>query len=80
MVMEAMVKDDGTLIANIPESLWGKRVYITLAESILEKQEKPTQSQWDKISTVLHEARTISTSRRTADAILNELRDFRESQ
>ena len=79
MVMEAIVKDDGTLIADIPKSLWGKKIHITIAESAPEKREAQAPSQWDAISSALHDARKLSHPRRTADDILTELRNFRES-
>ena len=80
MLMEAIVKDDGTLIAKVPKSLWGKKIHITIAESAPEKQDAQTPSQWDLISSALQDARTLSLPRRTADDILSDLRDFRESQ
>ena len=80
MVMEAIVKEDGTLIADVPKSLWGKKIHITITESVPEKQKTQTPTQWDAISAALHDARTLSLPRRTANDILTELRDFRESQ
>ncbi len=32
MVLDAVVKDDGTLIAKAPKSLWGKRVRVQIKE------------------------------------------------
>jgi hypothetical protein len=81
MTLYAEVKEDGTLIAKAPKSLWGKKVKITVLE---EKPKKPKQkkklSQWEEISAVLEEARTLDIPRRTIDEILADLRDFRESE
>jgi hypothetical protein len=78
-MMEAIVKDDGTLIADIPKALWGKKVYITVSESAPTGQKTQALSQWDAVSTALREARAISPALREAGDILDELREFRES-
>lgn len=76
MTLEAIVKEDGTLIAQVPRSLWGKKITIQIQE---ERPRKPARTQWDEIATILQEARTLDISRRTIDEILADVRDFRES-
>jgi len=81
MVLDAEVKADGTLVAKAPKSLHGKKVKITVRE---EKPKKPKQykkvSQWEEISAILEEARTLDIPRRTFDEILADLRNLRESE
>jgi hypothetical protein len=78
MVIDAIVKEDGTLIAKAPKLLWGKRVKIIIREARHTYAQKK-QSQWDEISAILSEARTLDIPRRPSDDILTELRTFRES-
>ena len=47
MTLHAEVKEDGTLVAKAPKSLWGKKVKITLQE---EKPKKRKQKIGEKIS------------------------------
>jgi len=78
MVLDAIVKEDGTLIAKAPKPLWGKRVQIIVRQRRRQSaQTKP--SQWDEISVILDEARMLKIPRRSSEAILTELRTFRES-
>lgn len=79
MVLEAVVKDDGTLIAKAPDSLRGKRVKIIVRQP--EHQPPPPEkpSQWDEISAILDDARSLDIPRRSSEDILQELHTFRES-
>jgi hypothetical protein len=76
MTLEAIVKEDGTLIAHVPQSLWGKKITIQVRE---QHPPKPTNTQWDDIAAILQDARTLNIPRRTIDEILADVRDFRES-
>ena len=78
MTLDAIVKDDGTLIAKAPKLLRGKRVKIivrpTRRHSIPKKR-----TEWDDISEILNTARKLDIPRRSSEDILAELREFRES-
>ncbi len=74
MVLDAIVKEDGTLIAKAPKSLWGKKIKI----SVLEKKSKKI-SQWEQMSTILNEVQNFDTPQRTIDEILADIHTFRES-
>jgi hypothetical protein len=74
MTLEAIVKEDGMLIAQAPKSLWGKKITITVQEDGPQKQ---TGTQWDDIAAILQEARTLDIPRRTIDEILADVREFR---
>jgi hypothetical protein len=62
MTLEAIVKEDGTLIAHVPESLWGKTITIQVRE---QRPQNPAHTQWDDIAAILQDARTLDIPRRT---------------
>ncbi len=74
MICNAIVKEDGTLIAKVPKSLSGKKIKITLEE----KGEKKDLSVWHEISTILKEADTLDIPRRNLKDIISDIRTFRE--
>ena len=80
MVLDAIVKEDGTLIAKVPKSLRGKKVKITIHEEKPKKRKQKKLSQWEEISAVLKEADKLDIPRRTIDEILDDLHTFRESK
>jgi len=105
MTLYAEVKEDGTLIAKAPKSLWGKKVKIMIQEEkpaqrkskkIVPKENIPKHgkrvkspesednkeslAQWEKISAILSEARTLDIPRRTSDEILHDLHVLRGSE
>ena len=75
MIVDAIVKEDGTLIAKVPKSLSGKKVKI-----IVKAEESKNPSNWEAISAILNEADMLEIPRRNIDEILNELRTFREAK
>ncbi len=76
MIRDAIVKEDGTLIAKVPRSLSGKKIKITLGE----KGKKKDLSVWGEISTILKEADTLDIPRRNLKDIIDNIRTFRESR
>lgn len=48
MMLHAKVNEDGTLSANFPQRLWGKKVIISLTQ-----EEEFETTNWDKISATL---------------------------
>lgn len=76
MKLNAIVKEDGTLIARAPKSLRGKKVKISLEE----KKKKKSLSAWDEISNIFKEADTLGIPPRDLQDILNDMRGFRESR
>ncbi len=79
MTLDAIVKEDGTLIAQAPKLLRGKRVKI-IVRSTRRQYAAKKRSQWDDISAILNDARKLDIPRRSSDEILSELRAFRESE
>lgn len=75
MTLDAVVSDDGTLIAKAPKSLHGKHIKITIVEKTPKKP-----SQWENISAVLEKSETLDIPRRTIDDILQDIHSFRESE
>jgi hypothetical protein len=98
MVLNAIVKPDGTLIANVPKILWGKHVQLTIVEKPVQEdspafpQENPVThdadenknseslAQWEAMSAIFHEADQLDIPRRSIDAILQDIHEFRESE
>ena len=75
MIVDAIVKEDGTLIAKVPKSLSGKKVRI-----IEKAEESKNPSNWEAISAILNEADMLEIPRRNIDEILDDLRTFRETK
>ncbi len=75
MIVDAIVKEDGTLIAKVPKSLSGKKVKI-----IVKAEESKNPSNWEAISAILNEADMLEIPRRNIDEILDDLRTFREAK
>ncbi|QTA85963.1 hypothetical protein [Desulfonema magnum] len=75
MILHAQVNEDGTLNAEIPKSLWGKRVLISIDRAVSSES-----SDWQKISEILEEADMLNFPRRSHDKILADLRAFRETE
>lgn len=75
MIVDAIVKEDGTLIAKVPKSLSGKKVKI-----IVKAEESKKPSNWEAISAILNEADMLEIPRRNIDEILDDLRTFREAK
>ncbi len=74
MTLNAIVKDDGTLIAKAPKSLKGKEVKIIVKE----KDSKKTN--WEAISAILEEADQLDIPKRNIKEILDDIHSFRESE
>jgi len=75
MVLDAIVKKDGTLVAKAPKSLNAKKV------KIIVKQEKEKElSNWSAISALLKEADKLDIRRRKLSDILHDLQTFRETE
>jgi hypothetical protein len=70
MTLEAIVKEDGTLIAQVPQSLWGKTITIQVRE---QRPLNHARTQWDDIAAILQDARTLNIPRRTIDEILADV-------
>ncbi len=75
MTVDAIVKEDGTLIAKVPKSLSKKKVRI-----IVKAEESENPSNWEAISAILSEADMLEIPRRNIDEILDDLRTFREAK
>jgi len=78
MILDAIVKEDGTLIAKAPESLRGKKVRIKII--LKEKKEKRSLAAWNEISAILKKADALDIPRRNPEDIIDEIRTFRESK
>lgn len=79
MLLDAEVKEDGTMIANLPKSLWGKKVKIIVRDPNQKSRSRKKRSQWDEIAPILEDARNLAIPRRTIDDILQDLHTFRET-
>lgn len=44
MTLDAVVKDDGTLIAKAPQSFWGKQVKVTIQDEPLTSKPEPKKA------------------------------------
>jgi hypothetical protein len=78
MILDAIVKEDGTLIAKAPESLKGKKVRIKII--LKEKGEKKSLAVWNEISAILKKADTLDIPPRNPEDIIDDIRSFRESK
>ena len=79
MILDAIVKEDGTLIAKVPKLLRGKRVKIIVRPTRRHFISLKKRTEWDDISAILNDARKLDIPRRSSEDILAELREFRES-
>lgn len=73
MTLDAVVSDDGTLVAKAPGHLRGRKIRIVI------KDRDKSLSSWNEIAAILDKADRLDTPRRKLDEILNEIRAFRES-
>lgn len=73
MIIDAIVHEDGTLIAKVPESLHGKRIKITLLEN------KQSLQMWNEIAAILKESDALDIPKRSITEIIDNIRTFRES-
>ncbi len=71
MILDAEVKEDGTLVAQAPRHLSGKKVRIVI------RDKTKFLSNWSAIAAILSEADRLSIPRRRFDEILDDIRDFR---
>jgi hypothetical protein len=71
MILDAEVKEDGTLVARAPRYLSGKKVRIVIRD----KTKFP--SNWSAIVAILSEADRLGIPRRSFEEILDGIRDFR---
>jgi hypothetical protein len=74
MTFDAIITKEGTVIAEIPENLRGKKVKITIHEGRSKKL-----SQWEKMSAILEKVDALDIHRRTIDEILDDIHTFREN-
>jgi ABC-type antimicrobial peptide transport system ATPase subunit len=73
MTLDAVVNEDGTLVAKAPGHLRGRKIRIVI------KDRNKSLSSWNEIAAILGKADRLDTPRRNLDEILNVLRTFRES-
>jgi ABC-type antimicrobial peptide transport system ATPase subunit len=73
MTLDAVVNDDGTLVAQAPRYLRGRKIRIVI------KDRNKSLSSWNEIAAILGKADRLNTPRRGLNEILNEIRAFRES-
>lgn len=78
MVLEAIVKEDGTLIAKAPKALWGKKFEIIVNT---ESKSRPPRklSQWERMKRALQDIDALNLPEREFTDILTELRTFKET-
>jgi hypothetical protein len=79
LTLPAEIREDGTLIANIPQALWGKKVKITIREKKIRQRYSDALSQWDALTKVFQETDGLDFPRRTSEEILDEIHALRES-
>lgn len=79
LTLNAEIKEDGTLLANIPQALWGKKVKITIHEKKIRQKYPDTLSQWDALTKVFQEADRLDFPRRASEEILDEIHALREN-
>jgi len=70
MTLDAVVNDDGTLVAKAPRYLRGRKIRIVI------KDKNKSLSNWNEIATILRKADRLDTPRRGLNEILNEIRAF----
>lgn len=73
MILNGTVNQNGVLTAQVPESLRGKEVIISVLD------QKHPQSNWKKISDALKEADSLDIPRKKHEVILAELKEMRQS-
>ena len=73
MLLEAEVKEDGTLVADVPKHLRGKKFQIII------RSKQGSSSQWSAIAAVLKAADRLNIPRRNLNEILEGIHSFRES-
>ncbi|GAK53150.1 hypothetical protein U14_04410 [Candidatus Moduliflexus flocculans] len=90
MTLDAVVKDDGTLIIKTPQSFWGKKVKVQVdtEQPTTKPQSSPTLAtqknqaslaQWEQIKAVFYDVDQLDFPRRTLEEILHDLHEMRES-
>ncbi len=75
MMLHAKVNEDGTLSANIPEMLWGKKIVIFLTQ-----EEELETTNWNELSAALKRVDALNIPPRSHEEILATLRTFRETE
>ncbi len=73
MILDAEVKEDGTLVAKAPRYLSGKKIQIVITDK------NKSLSNWSSIVDVLNEADLLKVPRRSLEEILNDVRTFRDT-
>jgi hypothetical protein len=79
MLLDAEVKEDGTLVANIPPALWGKKIKIIIQEKMRENSRKK-RSQWEQLSQQLQAIDALNLPPRDYTDIITDLRKLRETE
>lgn len=79
MVLDAIVKEDGTLIAKAPKSLWGKKIKIIIDPEESSASSRKKLSQWERMKMALEEIDALQLPQREFSDILTELRTFKET-
>ena len=73
MILDAEIKEDGTLVAKVPRTLIGKKVRIVI------KDKNKASSNWNALSAIFSEADRLNIPRRSLKEILDDVKAFRES-
>jgi hypothetical protein len=73
MIIDAVVNDEGTLVAKAPEYLRGKNVRIVI------KSKNKSLTDWNLITAALEKADHLNIPRRSLKEIISDLRAFRET-
>jgi len=73
MIIDAVVNDEGTLVAKAPEYLRGKNVRIVI------KSKNKSLADWNLIAAALGKADHLNIPRRSLKEIISDLRAFRET-
>ena len=80
MTLDAVVKDDGTLIAKAPKSFWGQQLKIEiLTEGDNTHAPRKKSSQWEKMKQALQDIDALNLPEREFADILAELRTFKDT-
>jgi len=74
MFLNANISENGTLVAKLPASLWGKKVIISITPEIEE------ESNWKNLSKALQKVDSLNLPHKNYDEIITDLRIFRETQ
>ncbi|MDZ7292752.1 MAG: hypothetical protein ONB44_17145 [candidate division KSB1 bacterium] len=74
MILDAEIKEDGTLIARVPEYLTGRKIQIVIRDN------NKSLTSWNAIADILTEADRLNVPQRDLNQILDDLRTFRETK